>query len=184
MAKLTLLLPLFVSACTGEQDSTVAYCGQDCADYYTVRAVEDVTSRVWTNMLSPEKPPLKDFPIPCVDGGSITASGTWGDESDGSVTVDVTLVHDDCKEPAPTQAGGYDVTLDGIVAWAGTYSEDAQERDFTYQSPELSVEGTVYEQGVPTAVDETCVLQATLTAANTQDFSFSGAWCGRDIVNP
>ena len=75
------------------------------------------------------------------------------------------------------------ITTTGTITWAGEFSEGGA-RDLSYQSKELDVSGTVVEAKDPTAVDETCTLQVSLTSASNDDFKFAGAWCGRNIVVP
>jgi hypothetical protein len=180
-------IPL-LAACTSGGDSNSFYCNQECADYYTIRALDSVHAKVWASVLSNE-PPGKDgklsydnLEIPCI-AGSLTVSGTATPSTTGAVTVDLSVVHEGCQQSDPKQAEGYTITTTGTIAWAGEFSEGGA-RDLSYQSPDLTVSGTVVETKDPTDVDETCTLQVSLTSKSNEDFKFAGAWCQRSIVVP
>ena len=180
-------IPL-LAACTSGGDSNAFYCDQECADYYTIRAIDSVHAKVWASVLS-NQPPGKDgtipydhLEIPCIEG-SLTVTGTATPATTGAVAVDLSVVHQGCQQSDPKQAEGYTITTTGTIVWAGEFSEGGA-RELAYQSKELAVSGTVVESEDPTDVHETCILQVTLTSKSTEDFTFSGAWCQRDIVVP
>jgi hypothetical protein len=187
MRRTTLAIPLLV-ACTDSGDSAPFSCDAECADYYTIRAIDSVHSKVWGSVLSGQ-PPGKDgtlsfdhLEVPCIEG-SLNVSGTAIPETSGSVTLDLDVVHQGCKQSDPTQADGYTITMTGPIDWAGSFSEGGG-RTLSYQSTKLTVSGTVVETKDPTSVGETCTLQVTLESASNTEFEFAGAWCGRDIVVP
>ena len=184
----SMVLTLLLCACTDGGDSVPFTCNADCADYYTIRAIDSVHSKVWASVLA-DQPPGKDgnlhydqLVVPCIEG-SLTVSGTAIPETNGAVTLDLDVVHDACKQSDPAEADGYAITTTGAIDWAGSFSKGGA-RKISYQSPELAVAGTVVETKDPTSVDERCPLQVTLTSTSDTDFAFAGAWCGREIVVP
>ena len=184
----TMVPILLLAACTDSGDSVPFVCNSECADYYTIRAIDSVHSKVWASVLS-NQPPGKDgnitydqLAVPCIEG-SLTVSGTATPASNGSVALDLDVVHAGCKQSDTAEADGYTITLTGPVDWAGNFSPGGA-RKISYQSTELTVAGMVVETKDPTSVNETCTLQTTLTSASDTDFKFAGAWCGRDLVVP
>ena len=180
-------LPL-LAACTSGGDSNAFYCNQECADYYTIRAIDSVHAKVWSSVLA-NQPPEKDgtlsydnLEIPCI-AGSLKVSGTATPSTSGAVKVDLSVVHEGCQQSDPKQAEGYTITTTGTLTWGGEFSEGGS-RALAYQSTEFTVAGTVVETKDPTDVDETCTLKVTLTSTSNDDFKFAGAWCGRAIVVP
>ena len=181
-------IPL-LAACTSGGDSNAFFCGQECADYYTIRAIDSVHAKVWASVLADQPPgkdgkiPYDNLQIPCIEG-SLAVSGTATPSTTGAVAVDLSVVHQGCKQSDPKQAEGYTITTTGTIAWAGEFSEGGA-RDLAYQSPELSVSGTVVEATTdPVNVDETCTMKVTLTSTSNEEFKFAGAWCGRAIEVP
>jgi hypothetical protein len=182
------VIPL-LAACTSGGDSNAFFCNQECADYYTIRAIDSVHAKVWSSVLA-DQPPAKDgtipydnLEIPCISG-SLTVNGTATPSTTGAVAVKLSVVHQGCQQSDPKQAEGYTITTTGTVAWGGEFSEGGA-RNLAYQSPELSVSGTVVESTTdPVSVDETCTLKVTLSSTSNEDFKFAGAWCGRAIVVP
>ena len=92
-------LPL-LAACTSGGDSNAFFCNQECADYYTIRAIDSVHAKVWSSVLA-NQPPEKDgtisydgLEIPCV-AGSLKVSGTATPSTSGAVTVDLSVVHEE-----------------------------------------------------------------------------------------
>jgi hypothetical protein len=181
-------IPL-LAACTSGGDSNAFYCDPECADYYTIRAIDSVHAKVWSSVLSNE-PPGEDgtiaydnLEIPCI-AGQLKVTGTATPSTTGAVAVDLSVVHEGCKQSDPKQAEGYTITTTGTIGWAGEFSEGGA-RDLSYQSPELTVSGTVVEATTdPVSVDETCTLKVSLTSTSDEEFKFAGAWCGRAIVVP
>jgi hypothetical protein len=181
-------IPL-LAACTSGGDSNAFFCNQECADYYTIRAIDSVHAKVWSSVLS-NQPPAKDgtipydnLEIPCISG-SLKVSGTATPSTTGAVEVDLSVDHEGCQESDPSEAEGYTITTTGLLTWAGEFSEGGARTPVSYQSTKFTVSGTVVEAKDPTEVDETCTLKVTLTSTSTEDFKFSGAWCGRAIVVP
>ena len=120
------------------QDSTVLYCDKACQDYYVVRAVENVTSKIWTAVLAQKKADPKTNIVTyknrtesCISG-TWTANGTAGVEKDGSVSIDIDIDFDQCLQTEPNDGGGYDATMDGVVSWNGAFSANGIQRTFTY----------------------------------------------------
>jgi hypothetical protein len=180
-------IPL-LAACTSGGDSNAFYCNQECADYYTIRAIDSVHAKVWSSVLS-NQPPAKDgtipydhLEIPCV-AGSLEVSGTATPSTTGAVEVDLSVVHEGCQQSDPTEAEGYTITTTGTLTWKGEFSEGGS-RALAYQSSEFTVSGTVVEAKDPTDVDETCTLKVTLKSASNDEFTFAGAWCGRAVEVP
>src|SRR4030095_16405483 len=66
-------IPL-LAACTSGGDSNAFFCGQECADYYTIRAIDSVHAKVWSSVLANQPPgkdgtiPYDNLEIPCVAG--------------------------------------------------------------------------------------------------------------------
>jgi hypothetical protein len=187
MRSTMVVIPLLV-ACTSGGDSQAFICNDECVDYYTIRAIDSVHAKVWGSVLVNQPPDKKggitfdQVEVPCIEG-SLTVSGTATSEANGSVTVELAVAHDGCKQSDPSQADGYTIATTGPINWAGNFSEGGA-RNLSYQSTSLTVVGTVVETKDPTSVDETCTLQVSLTSASDTDFKFAGAWCGRDIVVP
>ena len=184
----TMVPILLLSACTASGDSVPFACDGECADYYTIRAIDSVHSKVWASVLS-NQPPGKDgnitydkLAVPCIEG-SLTVSGTATPGKDGAVTLDLDVVHAGCKQSDPAEADGYTITMTGPIDWAGQFAPGGA-REISYQSTKLGVAGTVVETKDPTSVDETCTLQTTLTSSTDKKFAFAGVWCGRDLVVP
>jgi hypothetical protein len=180
-------IPL-LAACTSGGDSNSFYCDQGCSDYYTIRAIDSVHAKVWASVLS-NQPPDKDgtltydnLEVPCI-AGDLKVTGTAIPSTSGSVTVDLSVVHEGCEQSDPKQADGYTITTTGTIAWGGEFSEGGA-RDLAYQSPDLTVAGTVAETKDPTDVDDTCTLKISLTSKSDEKFTFAGAWCTRSIVVP
>jgi len=180
-------IPL-LAACTSGGDSNTFYCNQECADYYTIRAIDSVHAKVWASVLSNQAPgedgklTYDNLEVPCIDG-SLTVNGTATPSKTGAVAVNLSVVHKGCQQSDPKQADGYTITTTGTIQWGGEFSEGGA-RDLSYQSPDLTVSGSVAETLDSTDVDETCTLQVSLTSSSTKDFKFAGAWCERSIVVP
>jgi hypothetical protein len=179
----------FLAACTSGEDSNAFICNDECADYYTIRAIDSVHAKVWSSVLANQPPgkdgtiPYDNLQIPCI-AGSLTVNGTAIPSTTGAVEVDLSVVHQGCQQSDPKQAEGYTITTTGTIVWKGEFSEGGA-RDLAYQSPELSVSGTVVEATTdPVDIDETCTLKVTLTSTSNDEFKFAGAWCGRPIVVP
>ena len=119
-------IPL-LAACTSGDDSTTQYCNEACGDYYTVRALDSIHTKVWASALeetAPNKQGVAKFDavaVPCI-AGSLTTSGTATAEANGSVTIDLTVVHAGCEQSDPKDANGYAITTTGTVMWAGNFS--------------------------------------------------------------
>jgi hypothetical protein len=178
----------WLMACTSADDSAAPYCEQECGDYYTVRALDSIHTKVWASALQ-DTAPNKDgvatyeaVPVPCIEG-SLAVSGTATSKSNGGIELDLSVVHAGCKQSDPKAANGYTTTTTGTIDWDGTFV-DGGVRNLRYQSTELEFVGTVNEQGVAWSVEETCTLQVTLTSKSTEEFSFAGAWCGRKLLDP
>jgi hypothetical protein len=175
-------------ACTSTDDSASAYCDKECGDYYTVRALDSVHTKIWASALAdtaPDKDGVATFDgvsIPCIEG-SLTVSGTAQAKTSGGIELDLTVVHDGCKQSDPKAANGYTITTTGTISWTGVFT-DGGSRNLGYQSTELTVSGEVNEAEASASIDETCTLQVTLTSKSTDDFAFAGAWCGREVIEP
>jgi hypothetical protein len=183
----TMAIPL-LAACTGTGDSNEFICNDECVDYYTIRAIDSVHTKVWASVLA-DQAPGKDgkitydaVAIPCIEG-SMTVSGFARPGTSGSVEVDLSVVHAGCKQSDPNEADGYTIITTGPIEWAGEFSGGGI-RDLSYQSLELTVAGNVVEDKDASSINETCTLQVSLTSTSNEDFKFAGAWCGRKIVEP
>jgi hypothetical protein len=119
----------------------------------------------------------------CPGGGIVDIVGTTSYErSTDTVTVDLSFIMVNCTVPVYYESEGVDLTVNGLLAWSGTWSNSTNLLNLNFQSTDLIYNGSDHRTNyLDTKIDGSGSYSSTFTKNDTSNGSFVGVVNGSSV---